>query len=403
MSRPESGEAVLARIEAGLIEDGPRTYWLIRELKDLCCSGDPDVCRRAAAIAAEFIRRNCDVARSARDANSMSNYVLACLDGIAAVAPAGEMDLLKEILASKLLWYARGQALVRLAELEGTIGVVRLCAALAEVEYRSAAAEGLQKLARGTADAAVIEALDGALDLPGNTATITAIARAAIAVGGDLRSPLEKAVTGVAPDFAMTIRWLQHGVTPKDLAEHLSAACGGLRPTDAEMQEYEASWEDEPDAFSLLTDMLWTLGERLTGLDCKDSHPPDYPGLLETLGDITGGVFEIENVLQATAEQGQWRVSFDHRGEAFTFFVDDNGRYYDLRAVLDGLNEILARLGYRDQFFQLYTGSSAVIITFVHAEEFLRAANALHIPIELDPDTAQAAGMAYTNYVLSNR
>ncbi|HVJ51533.1 MAG TPA: hypothetical protein VM689_03680 [Aliidongia sp.] len=38
MSGPESDEAALARIEAGLIEDGPETYSHPRKLERLCCS-----------------------------------------------------------------------------------------------------------------------------------------------------------------------------------------------------------------------------------------------------------------------------------------------------------------------------------------------------------------------------
>jgi len=41
------------------------------------------------------------------------------------------------------------------------------------------------------------------------------------------------------------------------------------------------------------------------------------------------------------------------------------------------------------------------LITFAPEKRFLEAAQELRIPVELDPDAARLAGIAYANYVLS--
>jgi len=123
--------------------------------------------------------------------------------------------------------------------------------------------------------------------------------------------------------------------------------------------------------------------------------------LVRDLSGITGQGFEMTDVSQVQESEETLRVRFVHAGRGFSFLVQHMGRYYDLRSVLTGLNGILENLGREERFLQLHCGGVVALITFAPEKKFLEAARKLRIPVELDPDAARRAGVAYTNYVLS--
>jgi HEAT repeat protein len=187
----------LAVIEDLLRERGnPYRYFLIRALEHLCKSTDADLRSRAAAVAIGFIRSNLDEHRqSALDANSLANDVWHCMDGIAAACSPEQRDILNgvlrqvlhEVLASKLVWWIRGMALTRLAQMEGQAGVARLIAALSDPDLRKDALEGLASLAAGSNDPAVLATLGNEIE-QGNATHISALIKAFLAVGGNAKS-----------------------------------------------------------------------------------------------------------------------------------------------------------------------------------------------------------------------
>jgi hypothetical protein len=174
----------LAVIELALFSPTQEIYRLVGAIEQLCEGGDTTH-RRAAAVAIRFVRQNL----SDGD-NDVANHVWHCLDGIATVGTADEPELLKEVLASKLQWWTRG--------------IARLTAALADRDFRAAAAEGLATLARGSDDRAVLTALADTLELDNTARMVAALVQA--------------------------------------------VACAGERPSAEKMAQYAAKWRDEPDA-----------------------------------------------------------------------------------------------------------------------------------------------------------
>ena len=173
-----------------------KSYFLIRALEHLCKSENTGIRTHAAAIAIGFIRSNlADHSLSAVEANLLANDVWHCMEGIAAACHPEEREalyeifrkVLREVLDSKLEWWVRGIALRRLAELEGQAGIKRLIDAMSDPDLRKDALEGLESLATGSNDPAVLEALSREIR-SGNATQISALVKAFLSVGGSAKN-----------------------------------------------------------------------------------------------------------------------------------------------------------------------------------------------------------------------
>jgi hypothetical protein len=379
------------------LEDVHR-YWLIMALEDLCASDAAEIRQQASHIAMKYARANLE-----DDDNSIANHVWHCLTGIAAVAPPDESKLLQEILASKLAWWVRGIALERLAELEGAPGLERLCAALKDRQLRKAAADALGKQARGSHEPRIVQALAEALEDAQDLELSTTIIQAMLTVGTPPRSILERAMSRVNPNTAMALHWIFNDIKPRRLAQLLVAADIFEMLSKAELAKYSSRWREERDAASVLFEMLAT-ANRLSDFSCKTGEiPADHAELLQKFARICPPTLTLTDAFQTIEPEdgGRCRVSFMLNGRAHSFVAENRGRYYDLQAVMAGLNAALGNIGHRERFFQLYTGGEAAIVTLAVEEPFLAAVRELRIPLEEDPGSAEQAGIAYTNHVIS--
>ncbi len=398
--RGEDGGA-LAVVEELLFRPGldrHDAYWLTSALRDLAERGAPDARRNACRLAMKYLRAHLD-----DNDNHVANHASFCLEAIAAVAPVDERELLSEIIGSNLQGWLRGSALNRLAEIEGAEGVERLCDALADKDLREQAAKGLTKLARGSRDPRMLEALAAALDDARGEQVIAAVIEAIMAVGGAPSAILERAMARADPDDAMSLHWLLNDIGPRHLAERLAAAGAIAMPGKRKMAEYQAQWNEDRRAPSILWDMLGTAG-RLTGFDCDTGEAPaDHASLVQRLGEITGGILALEDVSQTVEPEpdGDCKVRFVCNGRGYSFIARNLGCYYDLRSVLDNLNGILASFGRKERFFQLYNPGTIGIVACAPEEQFVAMARDLRIPLQLDPDAARRAGIAYADYVRS--
>ncbi len=391
----------LAVIEKRLFQAGlgdRDVYHLTHALKEFGEHADPGARNDACRIAMRYVRACLD-----EDDNSIANYVSSCLAAIAAAGPADEQALLAQAIRSKLQPWARGSALKRLAKLEGAAGIERLCDALSDSDLRKAAAEGLAKLAGGTASAGVLGALAAALDTEKYVETIEALVNAVMAVGGETRAILEAAAARVDRNAAMSMHWFINGIRPGDVAKRLAAAGVIPMPSKEKLARYESDWVEDRDASPILWDMIGSLG-RLTAFDCKTGDSPaDHVDLVQWLGNIATDDFVLEDVSQVAGQgpDGGSEVRFTHGGRGYAFATEHAGRYYDLRGVLNGLNGVLAGLGRPQRFIQLHTDGVVAVILFAPEARFLEVARDLHIPLEADPEAPRRSGIKYTNYVLS--
>jgi hypothetical protein len=68
-------------------------------------------------------------------------------------------------------------------------------------------------------------------------------------------------------------------------------------------------------------------------------------------------------------------------------FFPHDGTWVNLPGTLDGLNQVLERLGTQERFIELYNwGQGAGVVAFVLPDLFLPAARELHIRLELTPN-----------------
>jgi HEAT repeat protein len=363
----------------------PKRYFLVRSLEHLCKSPDANIRTHAGAVAADIVRR--DIAKrieSPLEANLLGNDIWHCIDGIAAAQFPEEREILREILASKTESWVRGTALKRLAQLEGKAGIERLLGALSDSELRAAALEGLSSLARGSGDPVIIAAL--AEDIAREDATdVPELVEAFLAIGGGATEVLDRVMTRVDRDAALTIRWLKDRIGPADVIEKLAPAFRGIQTSENQLEKLETKWREKPDAKQIVWGILdeWN---RLGVVARKTvDATPDHDEVVADFAKITGDQFSLSDIVQAVEPDGQLRLLFVHRDRGYAFRVEHHGRYVNVQGILDGLNDILARLGHVERFIALPTGTSDfVLVTFAHPNMFLAAARALRISLEMD-------------------
>lgn len=368
----------------------PKSYSLIIALEHLCKSEDTDIRTRAAAVAIGFVRSNlADHSLSALEADSLANDVWHCMDGIAAACRPEEREvfydlfrqLLREVLDSNLEWWIRGIALKRLAQLEGQTGIRRLIDAISDPDLRKDALEGLGSLANGSDDPAALEVLSEEIR-SGNATQISALVKAFLSVGGNAKGLAQSTVARLEPGLAMTVRWLLADIGPREAVVKLQHAYGNVPISDEMQEDLVAKWQTNPDA----TQVVWNLlhgWKRLAVPFYKTVEASvDHDDTVRTLVAIAGENFTVDEVVQTTEPSGDFRILLVHRGTGYSFPVKNYGRWCNVRAVIDGLNSILDRLGRPERFIEIDSGTSDIgLVTFAHAEIFMGLARELDIQL----------------------
>lgn len=189
-------------------------------------------------------------------------------------------------------------------------------------------------------------------------------------------------------EAAMTAHWLQSSIGPREAAAKLRPACGNVEPfTEAKLEELETKWEKARSAFGILLAILseWN---RLAGFDCEDvSWPADHTRKVRYLAASTGGRLTVDDVEQRVELNDDIRLTFAHQGDRYSFTFQNNGTWVNLPGLLNGLNEVLERLGIPERFIELYLGNSGPgLVAFVLPEVFLPVAHELHIRLESTPN-----------------
>jgi HEAT repeat protein len=386
------GDAGYDRGALAVIEDllreprSPYRYFLVRALEHLCKSTDAGLRSRAAAAAIGFIRNNLDEHRhSALEANSLANDVWHCMDGIAAACSQEQRDILNgalrqvlhEVLASKLVWWVRGMALTRLAQMEGQAGVARLIAALSDPDLRKEALEGLASLAAGFKDPAVLATLSSEIQR-GNATHISALIKAFLAVGGNAKGFAQDVVDRLEPEMATTVRWLLNDIGPREVAAKLQPACGDIPANEEVLQDLEAKWQAKPDTTQVIWGLLHEWKRIAVPFYKTVQSPVDHDETVRELAAISGGHFSVDEVVQTTEASGDFRLLLVHQGLGYSIPVQNHGRWCNVRAVIDGLNGILDGLDRPERFIELSSGTGDVaVVTFARADIFMPLAREL--------------------------
>jgi hypothetical protein len=139
-------------------------------------------------------------------------------------------------------------------------------------------------------------------------------------------------------------------------------------------------WRAEPDATRVVSELLseW---KRFAGVAYKVGViPVDHDDTVRELAAIAGPQFVIDEVVQTTETNGDFRLLLVHRGTGYSFPVQNHGRWCNVPAVIDGLNDILSRLELPERFIELQSGTSDVaLVSFARADLFMPLAHELGI------------------------
>jgi HEAT repeat protein len=366
----------------------PKRYHLIEALEGLCQSTDADVRARAGSVVIDFVRSNlADRGRPAYDAAFAVDDIWRCMDGIVAGCPPEQREtlygalqqVLREVVASKIAGWIRGIALKQLAQLEGRAGIARLVNALSDPDLRKDALEGLASLAAGSGDSGLLEVLDNEIQRGGAT-HISTLVKAFVAAGGNARRLAQGTLDRLEPKMAMTVRWLLNDIGPREAAAKLQPAYGDCLTSEGLLQDLDAKWRMQPDA----TQVVWSLLEGWNRFGCvfykTVQSPVDHDETIYEIAAIAGGGFAVDEVVQTTQSDGDFRISLVNQGTGYSFPVQNYGRWCNIKALLDGLNGILVGIDTAERFIELETGNGDFgILTFARMDEFMAAARELDI------------------------
>lgn len=110
--------------------------------------------------------------------------------------------------------------------------------------------------------------------------------------------------------------------------------------------------------------------------------PVDHDETVRELAAIAGEYFAADEVVQTTESSGDFRVLLAHQGVGYSFPVENHGRWCNVRAVIEGLNGILERVGLPERFIELSSGTSDVaLVTFAREDIFIPLARDLGIAL----------------------
>ncbi len=355
----------------------PKHYHLIVALERLCESHDIETRARAGAVAVRFVRRNL------ASGSEIANHVWNCLKAVRKAQLPEEADLLRGVIASKVEWYIRGEALKRLAQLEGRNGIPRLLSALSDPDLRDAALDGLGALVDGAVDPMIVDTLAREIAREG-AKNISVVVRTFLACGGQAKALAADIQARLDSKTAMVVHWLLNDIGPREVVAKLRRACGDKEISEAAIEKLEEKWRADFNGELFVWNILSEPPNCLTAVVCKTvTSPAEHERLIEDLAKITNGRFDVEDVAQVVETSGEeLRLLLVHRGKGYSFSIQHEGRWRNLSGVLQGLNGILEGLGMPDRFIELGEGGyECAVVTFVHAEKFLASARELHIQI----------------------
>jgi hypothetical protein len=369
-------------------------YWVISALERYSKGDDPVLAQQASQLLVDFVRENTD-----RAGNDVTNLLSRALDGIVAAHHPEREQVLKQVLNGPVEDWRRGIALRHLAALEGEAGYPRLSTALADPELRSYAAQAISANPPSDGNAKLEQALLTAARQERNRRALSRLLDALVAVGAEMKDIPEDVRGRLEPDAAMRVHWLGHGITARGAAELFVEAGIIPTPTEEQLQELDARWEQERSAHGAVISLL---EKRMAWFATETGFvPPDYLDLLSQLVSISHPVFQTTALSQTVDEEsGESEICFVYNDKEYAFTVRNVGDYYDVPSVLAGLNQALAEGEREERFLPLYTGDQTAAVVFVPEEPFLEISEILHIPLEEDQEAARKRGEAFEKRVL---
>jgi hypothetical protein len=376
--------------------------------------GDAELRNKAATLAMDFVSAALEASNCAQrfDFNDGLIEAVSASKALTAVMPSGAKALLECLISCDSVdAYHRGVALIAYAQSLGDEARPTVLLALESEKLREYAARAMERLAKDMNDPDDIAALSDALAREQRPAVVAAVAKALLAAGPDGRVTVEAAVNRSEPWAKVELSWRIGGGTDRELANLLTEA-GVMDPiTDEQLAEAMSKGFD-------LRSLIWAGGERLVGFNVKASKGLEHFELFQDLLRAARPLIAVEdlketcnanllreavkgmpNVEKVTDLGTVCTISFQYRGQAFSFDAYPQGRWHDVAGVMKGFDTFMQAIGRDDRCYELEGGGEWAVFVVAPASKFEPLAARLGIPLERDSESARDAAKAYQRQV----
>ena len=353
-------------------------YWVIVALATYCESGQPELVQQAAQMIADFTLsvRN-------EPGHNAANLIWWAFRGLKAAHYADEYRILEAVYQSSIQDMRRGIALERLGEIEGVAAIDHLRSALKDEMLRIYAARLLAKDAKSVVDPLLRDELVDLIAKEKRPVVLGTLLSAFLTLDGDITVVSSLLENRVDPFDATRIFWLTHQITPNDAIRLLIEAGAISMPLQETLKTIKEKWQKDQQPVHLIESLL-IAENRLAYFNCDaGSFPVDYVGLIEeNFLKISQDIFSTEFISQQYDEnKEESEIQFIYHNQAYSFTARNDSHWYDVVAVLKGLNGALADAGRDERFLTLYSGNESTKIIFAPEAGMRNAAKMLQIPL----------------------
>jgi hypothetical protein len=276
---------------------------------------------------------------------------------------------------------------------------------------REYAARAIERLVKDKNDPRDIAALSDALTNEERPDVAAAIAQALLTAGPAGQAAAEAALDRTEPWAKVELSWRLKGGTGRELADLLTEA-GVMDPvSDERLVEVLSKGFD-------VRALIWAGGERLVMFNVKSSTGLEHFELFQELLEAARPVIAADD-LKETCNANRLReavtgmpnaekvtdlgtvctISFQYRGQAFSFDVYPEGRWHDVAGVMKGFDTFMQAIGRDDRCYELEGGGEWALLVVAPASKFEPVAVRLGIPLERDSGSARDAAKAYQRHI----
>ncbi len=327
---------------------------------------------------------------------------------LALTAGADSLPVLEDILANATDPVSKMYALGAIARLQPDSAVERILGYVQDNRASGMAVDLLSSHVKPSDAGRVIPAV-----VPESGEVTESVARLVLEHFVDSgRQAIESVRDRLAPSAEMWVYWKLEGIDLRTALDDLAdLGIIGDEP-NAVVSHMQTQRRGEGKNVLDLSEpdgLMAVLGQssRLLAFDAEtDMLPCNHHRLLLDFADAAQGALQIESpseVWHRTSEDdfdAPYTVQFIREGKLYRFGAENFGDWYDVEAVLNAANYILASTGRDEKFIGLQSDGQVAYFIFATPETFLPFAQKYRLPLSEDAADATRKGKQFEQDVL---
>ena len=292
-----------------------------------------------------------------------------------------------------------------LARLGDADSRARLIQLLGDPAARHRALAGARIAASGSEGQEIVERL--ASGIPETGSVPHGLMQTLLAIGGPAAEARARALApGLHHEDRVELLWHLDRRTAGAAAERFRQL--GIIPEVPNLDTARrlASWLDDPDERRVFSSVLDLAGVAHSFDTETGAIPCRHDLLILDLAAASGGVFEPDTVLERWEPKDEddsdtpYGIELVFRDRLYRFEAENLGDWYDLNAVLDGMNRALEEAALAHRYVPLHTGDQTATILFGDPQALQKAASEGWIVLSMDADASRRSGKAFEDEVL---